>query len=280
MKHPKIMFALGTVLGLSLAVSLSASADRLSQFNELAKEKGAKFGVNPNFIKAIISVESAGRINAVSPKNAQGLMQLMPATAERMGVPRSELFDPERNMEAGVKYISYLNGLFNNNPSLVAAGYNAGEGAVKKYGGIPPYRETQNYAPAVVARFKLLEACGNACYTKQHMANPQHYLNALNAGQSVVSSATSQSSQPVVTMMQPNNKLASWLGRPLQSQNVTQPVQAQVSAQKPTTSKITTAVVATQPSVNVTAVKPKPRARASFVQVAGKNGFEYLEPLL
>ena len=279
MKLPKIMFALGTVLGLSLAVSLSASADRLSQFNELAKEKGAKFGVNPNFIKAIISVESAGRINAVSPKNAQGLMQLMPATAERMGVPRSELFDPERNMEAGVKYISYLNGLFNNNPSLVAAGYNAGEGAVKKYGGIPPYRETQNYAPAVVARFKLLEACGNACYTKQHMANPQHYLNALNAGQSVVSSATSQSSQPVVTMMQPNNKLASWLGRPLQSQNVTQPVQAQVSAQKPTTSKITTAVVATQPSVNVTAVKPKPRARASFVQVAGENGFEYLEPL-
>ena len=253
MKHPKIMFALGTVLGLSLAVSLSASADRLSQFNELAKEKGAKFGVNPNFIKAIISVESAGRINAVSPKNAQGLMQLMPATAERMGVPRSELFDPERNMEAGVKYISYLNGLFNNNPSLVAAGYNAGEGAVKKYGGIPPYRETQNYAPAVVARFKLLEVCGDACYTKQHMANPQHYLNAVNAGQSVVSSATSQSSQPV---------------------------QAQVSAQKPTTSKITTAVVASQPSVNVTAVKPKPRARASFVQVAGENGFEYLEPLL
>ena len=98
-------------------------------------------------------------------------------------------------MEAGVKYISYLSRLFNNDPRLVAAGYNAGEGAVMKYRGIPPYRETQNYAPAVVARFQLLEACGDACYTKQHMANPQKYLSMIQNGSYAPSSAVQVSPQ-------------------------------------------------------------------------------------
>ena len=159
MKRKPVVFISGTVLGVAVALTMGASANRLATFNDLAREKGQKYSVNPNFIKAIISVESAGNINAVSPVGARGLMQLMPATAERMGVSRQELFSPERNMEAGVKYISYLSRLFNNDPRLVAAGYNAGEGAVMKYRGIPPYRETQNYAPAVVARFQLLEAC-------------------------------------------------------------------------------------------------------------------------
>ena len=175
MKHQKIIFTGGVFVGVLVALSMSASADRLSQFNQLAEEKGAKWGVNPNMIRAIVSVESAGRIDAVSPVGARGLMQLMPATAERMGIPRNQLFDPERNMEAGVRYLSYLNKMFDGNPRLVAAAYNAGEGAVKKYGGVPPYRETQNYAPAVVSRLNLLENCGVACYTKQHMANPNRY---------------------------------------------------------------------------------------------------------
>lgn len=175
MKHQKVIFTGGVFVGVLVALSMSASADRLSQFNQLAEEKGAKWGVNPNMIRAIVSVESAGRIDAVSPAGARGLMQLMPATAERMGVPRNQLFDPERNMEAGVRYLSYLNKMFDGNPRLVAAAYNAGEGAVKKYGGVPPYRETQNYAPAVVSRLNLLENCGVACYTKQHMANPNRY---------------------------------------------------------------------------------------------------------
>lgn len=175
MKHQKVIFTGGVFVGVLVALSMSASADRLSQFNQLAEEKGAKWGVNPNMIRAIVSVESAGRIDAVSPAGARGLMQLMPATAERMGVPRNQLFDPERNMEAGVRYLSYLNKMFDGNPRLVAAAYNAGEGAVKKYGGVPPYRETQNYAPAVVSRLNLLENCGVAGYTKQHMANPNRY---------------------------------------------------------------------------------------------------------
>lgn len=182
MKRKPIIFISGTLLGVAVALTMGASANRLATFNELAREKGQKYSVNPNFIKAIISVESAGNINAVSPVGARGLMQLMPTTAERMGVSRQELFSPERNMEAGVKYISYLSRLFNNDPRLVAAGYNAGEGAVMKYRGIPPYRETQNYAPAVVARFQLLEACGDACYTREHMANPQKYLSMIDNG--------------------------------------------------------------------------------------------------
>ena len=171
MKYPKTMFTLGTFLGISIALSMSASADRLSRFNDLAEQKGAQWGVNPNLIRAIVSVESAGRLDAVSPKGARGVMQLMPATAERMGVPRHQLFAPERNMEAGVRYLAYLNKRYNGNPTLVAAGYNAGEGAVDKYGGVPPYKETQNYAPAVVSRLRLLDACGTTCYTAQHMRN-------------------------------------------------------------------------------------------------------------
>ena len=197
MKRKPIIFISGTALGLAVALTMGASANRLATFNELAREKGQKYNVNPNFIRAIISVESAGNINAVSPVGARGLMQLMPATAERMGVSRHELFSPDRNMEAGVKYISYLSRLFNNDPRLVAAGYNAGEGAVMKYKGIPPYRETQNYAPAVVARFQLLEACGEACYTREHMANPQKYLAMMRNGNYVAPAVTSQlSSMP------------------------------------------------------------------------------------
>lgn len=195
MKRKPIIFISGTVLGVAVALTMGASANRLATFNDLAREKGQKYSVNPNFIKAIISVESAGNINAVSPVGARGVMQLMPATAERMGVSRQELFSPERNMEAGVKYISYLSRLFNNDPRLVAAGYNAGEGAVMKYRGIPPYKETQNYAPAVVARFQLLEACGDACYTKQHMANPQKYLSMIHNGSYIPSSNAPMSPQ-------------------------------------------------------------------------------------
>ena len=187
MKYPKTMFTLGTFLGISIALSMSASADRLSRFNDLAEQKGAQWGVNPNLIRAIVSVESAGRLDAVSPKGARGVMQLMPATAERMGVPRHQLFDPERNMEAGVRYLAYLNKRYNGNPTLVAAGYNAGEGAVDKYGGVPPYKETQNYAPAVVSRLRLLDACGTTCYTAQHMRNPAAFLNAFNNDNKIIS---------------------------------------------------------------------------------------------
>lgn len=121
--------------------------------NELVHAKSAKYGVDPQFVKAIIGAESGGNIKARSPVGALGLMQLMPNTAARFGVAKHELFIPERNIEAGVKYISVLSRLFNNDKYLVAAAYNAGEGAVQKYNGIPPYRETRNYVPRVMARY-------------------------------------------------------------------------------------------------------------------------------
>lgn len=179
---PRILWSLWVAVGLT-ACTLGGNAvgtgDSLKKFNHLADSKGAKWNVNPNLIRAIISVESAGRINAVSPKGAVGLMQVMPATAERMGIPRNALSNPERNMEAGVRYLSYLNKLFNRDPLLVAAAYNAGEGAVQKYSGIPPFGETQYYAPAVVERLKLLERCGIRCYTHKHMRKPSRYLKSM-----------------------------------------------------------------------------------------------------
>lgn len=255
MSKKTVIFTAGTLLGISIAVSLSASADRLSQFNEMAARKGAQYGVNPNFIKAIVSVESAGRIDAVSPVGARGLMQLMPATAERMGVSRHELFQPERNMDAGVKYISYLNRLFNNDPRLVAAAYNAGEGAVQKYGGVPPYRETQNYAPAVVARYRLLEACGDACYTKEHMSNPQKYLN-------------SPMLQQVSPTQQNSFSMSSWLGQKPQNNIISQTGGV---TQKPTIKSVNVAVQQPIQKPQSTHVNPR-RHNNGFVQVLQNDG--------
>ena len=109
--------------------------------------------VSPELIKAVIKVESNFNYKAVSPKGAQGLMQLMPATAKRFGVTDS--FDPKDNIQGGVKYLAYLFDEFGEeNLDLVLAGYNAGEQAVRKYGNqIPPYKETQQYVKKVKAHF-------------------------------------------------------------------------------------------------------------------------------
>jgi soluble lytic murein transglycosylase-like protein len=108
--------------------------------------------VDPLLVHSVIQVESNYNPYAVSPKGAQGLMQLMPATARRFGVRNT--FDPEENIEGGVRYLKYLTSLFPDNPSLTLAAYNAGEGAVWKYGNtIPPYRETEQYVQRVRLRY-------------------------------------------------------------------------------------------------------------------------------
>jgi len=99
--------------------------------------------VSSDLIRAIITVESAFDEYAVSSKGARGLMQLMPGTARRFGV--SDPFDPAQSIMGGAEYLSYLLGLFRGNIDLAAAGYNAGENAVLRYGGVPPYKETRNY---------------------------------------------------------------------------------------------------------------------------------------
>jgi soluble lytic murein transglycosylase-like protein len=104
-------------------------------------------GVEEAIVRAIIHAESAFNPTAVSRAGAQGLMQLMPATARRFGV--SDSFDASQNISGGVKYLSWLLRRFNGNLTLAAAGYNAGEGAVDRHGGVPPYRETQHYVQRV-----------------------------------------------------------------------------------------------------------------------------------
>ncbi len=109
--------------------------------------------VSPAFALAVISVESAGRETAVSSAGAQGLMQLMPATAARFGV--TESFDPGQNIAGGVAYLDWLLGQFGNDPLLALAGYNAGEGNVQRYNGIPPFAETRAYVPKVLAAWQV-----------------------------------------------------------------------------------------------------------------------------
>lgn len=104
-------------------------------------------GVDEAIVRAIIHAESAFNPNALSRVGAQGLMQLMPATARRFGV--SDAFDASQNISGGVKYLAWLLKRFNGNLTLAAAGYNAGEGAVDKYNGVPPYSETQRYVQRV-----------------------------------------------------------------------------------------------------------------------------------
>ena len=106
-----------------------------------------EFGVEESIVRAIIHAESAYNPTALSRAGAQGLMQLMPATARRFGV--SDSYDAAQNIRGGVQYLSWLLKRFNGNLTLAAAGYNAGEGAVDRHGGVPPYSETQRYVQRV-----------------------------------------------------------------------------------------------------------------------------------
>ena len=108
-------------------------------------------GVDPRFIHAVIWQESKYDNHAKSHAGAQGLMQLMPATAKRFGCEHPD--DPEENIKAGTKYLSWLLKRFSGNVELALAGYNAGEGSVDKYDGIPPYSETQNYVKIITGRY-------------------------------------------------------------------------------------------------------------------------------
>jgi len=112
---------------------------------------GEKAGVDPRFIHAVIKQESRYNPKAVSHVGAQGLMQMMPATAKRFGL--KDPFDPAANIEAGTKYLKFLLKRFNGDVSLALAGYNAGEGSVDKYNGVPPYGETQNYVKKIQATY-------------------------------------------------------------------------------------------------------------------------------
>ena len=140
----------------------SVAAPRLQHMQEIAESYGtdiltATIGTNvsPALVLAVIGIESAGKSDALSSAGAQGLMQLIPATAERFGVTDST--DSTQNIKGGVAYLDWLMDHFNNDPLMVLAAYNAGEGAVDANSGVPPYPETRDYVPKVLAAWQVAQ---------------------------------------------------------------------------------------------------------------------------
>ena len=132
-----------------VAVPTSGSNNRNS-YDALILASALRNGVEPALMKAVMHTESGFNPNARSPVGAQGLMQLMPATARRFGVGNA--WNPAENIEGAAKYLKFLQNRFGNIQHVIAS-YNAGEGNVSKYGGIPPFRETRDYVQRVLSRY-------------------------------------------------------------------------------------------------------------------------------
>lgn len=144
--------------GASEASVLPSYSRNKNAFDQLIRQAAQHHGVSEGLVKAIMHTESGFNINARSPVGAQGLMQLMPATARRFNV--SNAYDPQQNIFGGVKYLSWLLKRFNGDTRLAIAAYNAGEGNVDKYGDVPPFRETRDYVKRVTSRYQNLYASG------------------------------------------------------------------------------------------------------------------------
>jgi soluble lytic murein transglycosylase-like protein len=143
----------------SISSATSKSLDGFStgdvNIDRFIVDSGTRNGVDPVLLYSIMHRESSFKRFALSPKGARGLMQLMPGTAARFGV--RNIFDPQQNIEGGARYVRFLLDLFDGDVRLTLAGYNAGEGAVMKYGNrVPPYSETQEYVRRISERYALM----------------------------------------------------------------------------------------------------------------------------
>lgn len=162
----------------------SVPAPRLQHLQEVAKTHGTEIlkatigtEVSPALVLAVIGIESAGRVDAVSSAGAEGLMQLIPATAERFGVTDSK--NPAENIKGGVAYLDWLMGQFDRDPVLVLAAYNAGEGAVRANSGVPPYAETRDYVPKVLAAWQVAQGL---CLTPPQLVSDPCVFKVISAG--------------------------------------------------------------------------------------------------
>ncbi|MGQ0652131.1 MAG: transglycosylase SLT domain-containing protein [Betaproteobacteria bacterium] len=133
------------------AASIESDPAPAGEMRRLVHRLALQYGVEPRLALAVTAVESGFNARAVSPKNAQGLMQLIPATAQRFGVRRA--FDPEENVRGGLAYLRWLLALFRGDVRLAVAAYNAGERAVERHRGVPPYAETRDYVRKVAALY-------------------------------------------------------------------------------------------------------------------------------
>src|ERR1700733_4206795 len=157
--------------------SKTASAGS-GQFTQTVERIARQNQVSPQLIHSVIQVESNYDPYAVSPKGALGLMQLIPSTARRFGV--SDVFDPADNIQGGARYLKYLLELYKGDNTRALAAYNAGEGAVSRYGGVPPFPETRNYVTRV--RKRLEENAGRNETTKPASAVQQSEDKPAEAG--------------------------------------------------------------------------------------------------
>lgn len=160
------------------------AAPRLQELQDLAARHGADVlratvgtAVSPALVLAVIAVESAGAQTAVSSAGAQGLMQLVPETAARFGV--EDVFDAGQNIRGGVAYLDWLMGHFDRDPVLVLAAYNAGEGAVRRNGGVPPFAETRDYVPKVLAAWMVARGL---CATVPELPSDGCVFRVMQAG--------------------------------------------------------------------------------------------------
>jgi soluble lytic murein transglycosylase-like protein len=129
-----------------------SSPERFQRYNDVIREAATLYQIPEELVRAVIKVESDYDPRAISRAGAQGLMQLMPETAQRMQV--RDIMDPRENILGGVRYLRVLANMFNGNLHLTLAGYNAGENAVVKHGGIPPFDETEDYVVKVLAYYR------------------------------------------------------------------------------------------------------------------------------
>jgi murein DD-endopeptidase MepM/ murein hydrolase activator NlpD len=139
------------------AVSRASYTGR-PQVDAIIEQAARRHGVDPNLVAAVMRTESAVRQNAVSHKGASGYMQLMPATFRQFAGPGKNIFDPVENINAGVAYLKSLSNRYRGSLDKILAGYNAGEGNVDKFGGIPPFKETRNFVATVKSRYRELLA--------------------------------------------------------------------------------------------------------------------------
>ncbi|MDH3979277.1 MAG: transglycosylase SLT domain-containing protein [Gammaproteobacteria bacterium] len=144
-------YAIASIPGQNRVTGIGINTDtpEREQIASWVRQLAPDYSLDPNLILAIIQAESNFNPGAHSPKNAQGLMQLIPSTAARFGV--RDITDPLQNLHGGMAYVRWLLSFFKGDLRLTLAGYNAGEGAVEKYLGVPPYRETQNYIRKVIS---------------------------------------------------------------------------------------------------------------------------------